>query len=346
MKDSWIDKDELDDLVSGFTPRRRAETSQQNVQAQDIFDDIPSIHIPRSRPVYNQPPQSNQVSPHLQPAAQARPAESSPSPLQVLVNPSSFEEDQKISSPFAIDEDDEFDDIEDQIESLASEAAKALRVLQEIRAKADQNGLIAKPEPEKRPIQVVENPVVKEVSLPADEPETVADPEPAKPVDVVKTEPEPETVPEPEVEIEKVAERLVPLDRIPLDVEIDSHLSLKGRLMALANILSEYVGMEEMMVVDRDGFSLFSTSQSLTVEKSVGQFVKSIRKVYASETDARSHTASQLAIEGDRWLCVVSTDGQISGQFLMKALLPEPLDRPEIYVLVELLNEVLRPEAS
>ncbi|MDF1811069.1 MAG: hypothetical protein P1V20_02615 [Verrucomicrobiales bacterium] len=293
MSDSWIDRDELDDLVSGFAPGGRAGRTQREPDPEDLFDDIPAIHMPRSQ----------QVSPHLHPAAQVQ----QESPLQMLVNRNGGDSP-NFDSPFVLDEDDEFDEIEDQIEHLASEAAKALKTLEEVRARADQNGLTA-------------------ISRKKVEPE----------IEVVET-----LFDHPEEDEEPAA----PLDRIPLDVEIDPHLTLKGRLGALAGILATYVDMEEMMVVDRDGFTLYSTEKNSTVGQSVGKFVRAIRKVYESEAEARVHTASQLSIENGKWLCIIPTDGEIDGRFLLKALVPTPLDRPEIYVLVELLNEVLRPEGS
>lgn len=339
MNDSWIDKDELDDLVSGFSNGQRAATNQQLSGPEDLFDDIPTIHMPRSGPHY-QPPIQQQPAHMQQPVQMQQPIPSpvhaqqstpqpnpmhqqlphEPSPLQVLVNrsnePVGEHPPEKVASPFSIDDDDELEDIESQIELLASETAKAMQTLQEVRAKADRNGLIAETRPKTEPeIQINETVIESDGDEDAEYEEE-------------------------EFEEEEFEE---PLDRIPLDVEIDAHLSLRGRLKILGEILEKYVGMEEMTVIDRDGFTLYSTKESSNVEKGAGSFLKAIRKVY--DSNSRSHTASQLAVENGKWLCIVPTDGEIDGRFLLKALMPTPLDRPEIYVLVEMLNEVLRPES-
>jgi hypothetical protein len=311
MSDSWIDKKELNDLVSELAPGRALVRHS----AEDIFDDIPSLNLPRGyqqqgAPIYPQhpvyAPSESSFQIVQQPSVPAYPP--SDSPLQVLVKkprvdrlpqlPS--EAPKPIASPFALDDDDDEDDIQEinsQIENLATETARALRVLEEIRNRVDANGLIA----------------------------PVAAPEESK----INLAP---------------PEKIRPQDRIPLDVQVDAHLSLKGRLRSLAEILKTYIGMEEMLVVDRDGFALFASDSSEIVRRNESDFLKAIQAAYTSIKEARQHTCSQLAVENGKWLCLIPTDGEINGQFLLKGLLSAPLDRPEIYVLVELLNEVLRPE--
>ena len=135
-------------------------------------------------------------------------------------------------------------------------------------------------------------------------------------------------------------------DRIPIDVEIDSDLSINHRLAELASILETYVGMKEMIVADQHGFSLFQSVDCDAVKASVNGYLNSIRKVYETKPEPRSHNASQIALPDGNWLCMIAPDGEISSKFLLKALLEQPLDRPEIYIVVELLNEVLRPDSS
>ena len=320
MKDSWIDKNEIDELLSGFSKEKQGSgqtPAPQPGAPEDIFDDIPAVPSPFnpatppvSEPVQPapQPPPQPMQQPMQQPAAHPSPLPNHSVPLsgRVVNSPAAgspavsqptviaTKRGANFASPFSIDEEDDLEDIED-IEKLASEAAQALRALQDVRARAERGGLL------------------------------VTGKESAQPAEEISTD---------------------PLDRIPLDLEIDLDQPLKKRLAELASILEQYVEMEEMTVVDQHGFALFQTEEIGLVKQNVVKFVDSIRKVYGSEKEARQYSASQLAVDDEKWLCIIPTDGDLEGRFLLKALLRKPLDRPEVYVVVELLNEVLRPEVD
>ena len=151
---------------------------------------------------------------------------------------------------------------------------------------------------------------------------------------------EPESAEQPDDENEPVL-----TDRIPAEAVIDPDLSLFQRIRTLANILKTHVEMTEMIVIDQQGFSLFETGEKGVVGKSACKYVAAMKKVYQS--NERDHEASQLKIGEDRWLCLIPSaneDGR--GEFLLKALLKNPLDLPEVYSVVDLFHEVLHPETD
>lgn len=382
MSDDWIDKNELQNLVSGFT-RTGAGTGSQ--RTEDIFDDIPHQSFQEQPALPQQPQNHSPLQVLVNPPSSAPPQGLSPrtrgieSPFELEPSSMAPVPSQQIYSPFSLDEDDDsYEDIEERIEKLTSEAERALAALQEAKLKAHSNGLlpptdltttdnelIHPPESgreifaedegddldhEDKGIESEESKGAEVASDQANESDApVKNEEPAE--DEVGTETGPDTssvVDEMEAaeETSEVEEKPSPLDRIPLEVEIDRHLPLKGRLGQLCKILSQHVEMREILVVDRNGFALFESEDSKTVERCVASYLQSIRGIYQTDEEERELSASQLRVGEDEWLCLIPTDGQIKGMFLLKGIVPHPLDRPELYLVIELLNEVLRPDST
>ena len=379
MSDDWIDKNELQNLISGFT-----RTSPASQGAEDIFADIPSQSF-QEQPALPQQPQNHSplqvlvnppVSPH--PQAQSPHDRGITSPFELDSSSASPASGQQVYSPFSLDEDeDSYEGIEERIEKLTSEAEKALAALREARLKAHSNGLLPPTEPtvhdnidsplppesgqvaseekqdaededaETRTAESGESKASEDASGDASSGE--AEGESVEPIQNGKLVEEDASTPTETTEseeTEEVEEKPSPLDRIPLEVEIDPHLSLKGRLKQLCEILSRHVEMREILVVDRNGFALFETDDSRSVERSVASYLQSIRGIYQSGEAERELSASQLRVGDEEWLCLIPTDGQIKGMFLLKGIVPQPLDRPELYLVIELLNEVLRPDSA
>lgn len=381
MSDDWIDKNELQNLVSGFARTNPGHGSQG---ADDIFDDIPSQSYQEQPALPHQPQNHSPLQVLVNPPGSPAPYQSPQnggivSPFELDSSSASPPQNQQIYSPFSLDDDDDsYEDIEERIEKLTSEAERALAALQEAKLKAHTNGLLRttdqtstatdlpqppdsgqeavtedesdhslhRNDPEN---EITENEVSHEVEEGSDK--ESASGEPAKVEDLaveeVNSEEELASSSDTEEEEAEVAdEKPSPLDRIPLEVEIDPHLSLKGRLGQLCDILIQHVEMREILVVDRNGFALFETEDSQSVERSVASYLQSIRGIYQSNEEERELSASQLRVGDGEWLCLIPTDGQIKGMFLLKGIVPQPLDRPELYLVIELLNEVLRPDSA
>lgn len=310
MNDDWIDKNEMNQLISGINPKTPQQQRSHSgpLYNNDLFYDVQPPAQPQPQPQVVQQPQYQaqpqpqpqfqqpiQQQPHLPPPQMVNQQVQYPQPIH---QPDYHPSYQQIS-PFSLDTEET--DAETRIAQLEM-------MLDELR---------------------------QTQAPPLEEPPAV------EPI------PEAEEIPaELEVAEEPPAEEFPSNDRIPLSVEIDRYLSLKGRLASLSEILSEYVDMEQMMVVDQNGLSLFETTEVSAVEGKAGRYLQKIRKVYSVDKDnQRNHSSSQLSTTDDKWLLLLPTDGKgIERKYILKCLLPTPLDQPEIYTLIELLNETMRPD--
>lgn len=364
MSNDWIDRNELDKLVSGFGRPKPGPVYGPRVE--DLFEEIQppaqnpyAQHAQQPQPVQPQPqvyqqqphhpqpppqqpyPQQQPVYPnHPQPVAQ--PAVHNPYPNQgqqqpiapVQQQPPIYQQQQQqtipvqqhqpvavqqqqpqppIDSPFSIDEDDE-----EEVEDVTATSSERDDRIEQLEQMLNELKITQSKSPTKS---------TTVFELGEDINEDVDDVE-----DDEDTESDNEEQPDCQ-------------DRIPLDVEIDPYLSLQGRLKSLAFALEEHVGLEQMMVIDQNGLSLFETQETETLEKEAAKFLFKIQRVFRSKKDTRAHSASQLILPDDKWLLLVPTDGKgIEKKYLLKGLLSEPLDRPELYVLIDLLNEAIRPK--
>ena len=302
MSDDWIDKNEMNQLISGINPK--PPQNQRSVSGpiyNDLFHDI-QPQRPQQQPAVQQPIPAQQVFPQQIPAQQAQPY---PQPLHTnphlhqqqqmqVQHPQAYHAQVPQPSPFTFDE--EPTDPEERIAQLEMMLAE----LKQTQA----------PQPEGEPAQTIITP-----EEPVEEPQKIETP---------------------------------CNDRIPLSVEIDRYLSLKGRLNSLAEILQDHLQMEQMMVVDQNGLTLFETQSTSNIEGKADRYLQKMRSVYAVDRDNhRNHSASQLATNDGQWLLLVPTDGKgIERKYTLKCLLPCPLDPPEIYTLIELLNDTMRPAKS
>ncbi len=340
-------------------PPAQAQAPQANYQQVS-----PAHGYPVAQPAVPAQPQPQ----HQTPPQQVAPAAANQMPpgfgeaLQIMVpravpggSPFSFDDDEVVAeAPAARSADhgnESIADIEGRIEQLALDAERALQQLEEAR---QQSASI---------LPAAEPPIEED---PGDEDlfpdEVAADAEADEPPESTKSEPSEEVVLDateidlnPEIESEPTAEDLPPprpepQDRIPLDSEINAHLSLQGRMNELWQILRTHVHMEAMAVIDRRGLALFETLHCDKLSASTSEYIAAVEKIFTSgvdEHEAREHSASQVALPSGGWLCLISLGrSDDPEQFLLKGIIPEPLDRPEIYVVMELFFEVLRPDVA
>ena len=310
MNDDWIDKNELNQLVSRVGTQSPGPVYNQ--QSNDLFHDVQPA-------VLHRPQVLNPFSYASAPAQQ---------PVQVTHDP-------RQAQPM-------------QMQPLQQQHQQLMGQGQPMHPMQQQQGQAIPMQQVAQPIGEVASPFTIDLDEPEDPAERIAQLEiMLKELKEGREAAADPTAEEGAEECECVEDDTVAnsRDRIPLDVEIDRYLSLKGRLILLAEILEEYVGMEEMMVVDQNGLSLFETPKVSVVENKATRFLQEIRKVYQDMDDKRNHSASQLVVGEGQWMLLMPTDGKgIQKKFVLKCLLPEPLDQPELYVLIELLNETMRPE--
>lgn len=361
MSDEWIDKNELSKLVSGFGRKKPGPVYGPKVE--DIFEDIPAASpvqqpqpqpqpypqqpgYPQPQPGYQQQPQIQQQQP-VYPQVQQQPVypqQPQPYPAQ---QPPVYPQQPQSAMPQVQMQPHPGPTVPHQ--PIPQQPAVQVQApvqhhhqTQPATKNFDSPFIIDEDDDEDFRIEQLEQMLrdLKSEKKQSGNGSGVFDTE-IEGIDEIVI---PEEVAAPEVEAEDESTP-ISQDRIPLDIEIDPYLSLRGRLNSLHEILTEYIDLEEMMVVDQNGLSLYQTRSVENLEKGAAKFLHKIQEVFKTQKGKRNHSASQLILSDDQWLMLVPTDGKgIENKYLLKALLPAPLDRPELYVLIELLNEAMRPE--